>query len=65
MRNIAQIVSYLMLVGVILAPILFFVGTISLDHAKLWMLIVTIGWFIATPVWMGRKAAAPAANAAE
>lgn len=65
MRIIAQIVSYLMLVGVVLAPILFFAGAISLDRAKLLMLIVTIGWFIATPLWMGRTAETPAASAAE
>lgn len=65
MRIIAQIVSYLMLVGVVLSPILFFAGAIGLDRAKLLMLIVTIGWFIATPLWMGRKAETPAASGAE
>ena len=56
MRTIAQVASWLILVGLALAPILFFAGRLSLERTKLWMLIATIAWFAVTPLWMGRRA---------
>ena len=40
-------------VGVIIvAAALVFAGSMSLDTAKLWMLLGTVGWFMAAPVWL-------------
>jgi len=50
----ARLVSLVSLVGTILPPILFFTDHIGLDATKFWMLVATIGWFAATPVWMDR-----------
>ncbi len=54
MRTAARLVSLVSLVGTILPPILFFAGHMDLDATKLWMLVATVGWFVATPVWMDR-----------
>jgi hypothetical protein len=47
-------VSLAALIGTILPPVLFFTGHVELDAVKLWMLVATIAWFAATPVWMDR-----------
>ena len=54
MRAVARLVSWLALAGTILPPVLFFVGRVDLDQTKLWMLVATVAWFAATPVWMDR-----------
>ena len=54
MRTAARLVSLVSLVGTILPPVLFFTGHMDLDATKLWMLVATIAWFAATPVWMNR-----------
>jgi hypothetical protein len=53
-RTAARMVSLVSLVGTILPPVLFFTGHMDLDATKLWMLIATIAWFAATPLWMNR-----------
>jgi hypothetical protein len=53
-RTAARLVSLVSLVGTILPPVLFFTGHMGLDATKLWMLVATIAWFAATPVWMDR-----------
>ncbi|QDS94997.1 hypothetical protein FF011L_37810 [Roseimaritima multifibrata] len=54
MNKIAKIVSLITL-GLVIVPCLqFFVGTASLETVKTTALIGTIGWFIATPIWMSR-----------
>lgn len=55
MRAFARLVSWLALAGTILPPLLFFVDRMDLDQAKLWMLVATVAWFAATPVWMDRE----------
>jgi hypothetical protein len=30
----------------------FVAGRLDLDRTKLWMLVATVAWFLATPVWM-------------
>jgi hypothetical protein len=52
MKSIAKIVSWLALAGTILPSLLFFTGRMTLDQAKLWMLVSTVAWFAATPLWM-------------
>lgn len=54
MKTAARLVSLVSLVGTILPPVLFFTGHMDLDATKLWMLVATIAWFAATPVWMDR-----------
>ena len=56
MRTLARIISVLSLVGTITPALLFFTGRIDLAQVKLWMLVWTVGWFAATPIWMDRKA---------
>ena len=55
MNSIAKLVSLIALVVTILPSVLYFTGLISHDLMKWIALLGTIVWFIATPMWMGRK----------
>jgi|OpeIllAssembly_1097287.scaffolds.fasta_scaffold807750_2 hypothetical protein len=55
MRTLAQLVSAAALVGTIAPSLLLFAGVVSLEQVKWWMLVATIAWFVATPVWMDRR----------
>jgi hypothetical protein len=55
MRTVAQIISVLSLAGTIMPALLFFAGRIDLAQVKFWMLVWTVAWFVATPLWMERK----------
>ena len=57
MRALARFVSLVALCGTIVPPLLFFAGRMDLDATKWWMLAATVEWFVATPLWMDRKAA--------
>ncbi len=54
MRTAARLVSLASLAGTILPPVLFFGGQIDLQATKVWMLVATVAWFVATPLWMSR-----------
>jgi hypothetical protein len=54
MRLTLQIVSWAALAATLASPVFFLVGGVTLDQAKLAMLLATIAWFAATPLWMGR-----------
>ncbi len=54
-RTGAQVASWAALAGVALPGFLFLSGATPLDRVKLVMLISTVVWFIATPLWMERK----------
>ncbi len=55
MNHIAKLVSLITL-GLVIGPcLLYFMGMIGLDTVKLAALVGTLGWFIATPMWMGRE----------
>jgi hypothetical protein len=55
-KNIAQIVSWLSLVILIMPSVLFLMGTFSsLDQVKLVMLAATVVWFVSTPLWMWKE----------
>jgi len=56
MRTLARIVSVLSLVGTITPAVLFVASRIDLAQVKLWMLVWTVAWFVATPIWMDRQA---------
>ncbi|MFK8112931.1 MAG: hypothetical protein AB8B91_12050 [Rubripirellula sp.] len=51
----AKFVSLIALSAVILPCLLFFVGAVSLESVKWAALARTVGWFVATPLWMSRK----------
>ncbi len=55
MDNTAKIVSLVTLAFVIIPSLLFCLSVIGLDTVKTLALVGTIGWFIATPLWMGRE----------
>jgi hypothetical protein len=57
MRRVAQVVSLIALVATIAPAILYFTQTIELDTTKLATNIATLVWFVATPLWMGRRPA--------
>ncbi|MEM6365775.1 MAG: hypothetical protein AAF745_15200 [Planctomycetota bacterium] len=54
--NISVKVVSLITLGLVIVPsVLQFLGMMELDTVKLTALIGTIGWFVATPIWMGRE----------
>lgn len=57
MRTLAMIISYLSLILLVTAPVLFYVGNITLDTTKNLMLIATIIWFATAIFWMDRPVA--------
>ena len=57
MRRVLQLISWVALAGTIVPSVLYLAGRIDLDESKWALLAATIAWFIATPLWMGRKKA--------
>lgn len=55
MRRIAQLISWLALAGTLVSSCLFYCDRMELAQVKLWMLVFTVVWFLATPVWMEHK----------
>ncbi|MCL4201946.1 MAG: hypothetical protein KJ000_05585 [Pirellulaceae bacterium] len=55
MRIILQVASWAALAATILAPLLFLGNRFDLDQTKWLILAATAIWFVATPLWMGRK----------
>ncbi len=60
MRKLTQVVSGIAIIGTILPSVLYLFNVISLDQCKWAMLVATVLWFVATPLWMGRNT--PAAD---
>ena len=54
MKTILAILSWVSLLLLVAAPILFYVGRVSLETNKVLMLLATIIWFASAPGWMGR-----------
>jgi hypothetical protein len=54
MKRAAQVVSLAALAGTILPPALFFAGRMDIETMKWAMLVATVAWFAATPLWMKR-----------
>lgn len=53
MKMIAQILSWISLVMLMVPSVLYLAGKMSsLDQVKWVMLLATILWFISTPIWM-------------
>ena len=57
MRRILQTISWLSLAAVVLPALLFLYGSVELTAVKSTLLVATIAWFIATPMWMGKEPA--------
>jgi hypothetical protein len=54
MKKIAEVISYLALVLLVAAPVLFYAEKITLENNKLMMLIATVLWFASALCWIGR-----------
>lgn len=54
MKSPIKAVSLVMLCVCLLSSVLFFTGTITAETMNVLALVGTIGWFVATPFWMGR-----------
>ena len=54
-KRLAQIVSWVSLVVLLVPSILFLAGRMELDRVKLVMLVATVIWFVATPFWMWER----------
>ena len=54
MRLILQTISWLALAGTVVPSLLFFADKMELPTAQTTLLVATIVWFVATPMWMGR-----------
>lgn len=57
MKKITEIISYLSLVLIVVAPALFYVNKITLEMNKSLMMGATIVWFASALCWMGREKA--------
>ena len=55
MKPVVQIISALALAAIPLIAVLFSADRLTLPTAQNWILGVTIVWFVATPLWMGRE----------
>ena len=55
MKKILETISYLSLVLLVIAPMLFYAERIDLAMNKLLMLAATVVWFASALCWMGRK----------
>lgn len=54
MKTVARLASCAALVGTIVPPTLFFLGSLTLTSTQGWMLAAAVVWFAATPIWMAR-----------
>jgi len=55
MKTLAQITSLITLALMIVPSLLLCTGAVGLDAVKVTALVGTIGWFVATPIWMGHE----------
>ena len=56
-RFVLQVISWLAIAALILPGAMFLTGQVELDQVKWIMLVATVVWFAATPLWMGQKKA--------
>lgn len=54
MQAIARLVSLIAVGAIVLPCLLYFAGQIELSAVKTSAIAGTLGWFAATPLWMGR-----------
>ena len=56
MKRISQILSGLAFAGLLILPCVYLGGGVSLPALKVWLLALTVAWFVSVPCWMDRKA---------
>ena len=54
MRRLVQTISWCAIVATILPSLLYLANAMTLETCHWVMLLSTIVWFVATPLWMGR-----------
>jgi hypothetical protein len=54
MRRLVEMISWLSLVLLTAAPVLFYLEKISLGACQTMMLVATVVWFASASMWMGR-----------
>jgi hypothetical protein len=54
MKRVVQLISLMALAATILPALMYTAGSMDLPTVKTTMLIATVVWFIATPMWMDR-----------
>jgi hypothetical protein len=47
--------SWITLAATIVPSVVYFCGWIDLHDMQWLMFLATVGWFVATPLWMGRE----------
>ena len=55
MKRLAQFISLAALVLILVPGLLYLAGGVALAPVKAIALLGTVLWFLATPLWMGRK----------
>ena len=55
MKRIAQVISWVSLAALLLAPVAYLAGSLEKDPMKLAMLVATVLWFAPTPLWMKKE----------
>lgn len=55
MNMATKLISLVALGATMIPCLLYFSGSIGHDAVKISALVGTVGWFIATPLWMGRE----------
>ena len=55
MRPILQVLSWTALAVTLALPVMYLAGGAPLEAVKTWLLAATVVWFVATPLWMGRR----------
>lgn len=58
MKRIIEIISWISLALIVVAPVLYYAGNITLETNKLLMLVATVVWFASSLCRMGRKKSA-------
>jgi len=55
MKKVLITISYLSLAAIVMVPVLFYLGRISLETNKLLLMVATVIWFVSALFWMGRE----------
>ena len=55
MKRVSQLVSGLAFAGLLILPVIYLAGGMSLPALKVWMLVLTAAWFASVPFWMDRR----------
>ena len=53
--SIVKIISYLCLLAVVLAPIIFYTDTLNESQMKMVLLVSTIVWFASAATWINKE----------